>query len=272
MRRLPPAEALLATRRKCPLACSMEIATLLLRVGFRRVFWRQCLGDTERMTPDFSAAFVFSRPVHICLCQNRRIIQGGMGVAVSGWRLARAVSQLGQLGVVSGTALAVVLSRRLQLGDPGGELRRALSRFPFPAMAERVLATYFIPGGKAADVSFKGPAMPTINPAPELVELTVVANFVEVFLAKEGHDGLVGINYLEKIQLPTLPSIFGAMLAGVDYVLMGAGIPRAIPGVLDLLADGKTASLNIDVEGALPGETTTMTLIPQAFVPGPPHN
>jgi len=198
-----------------------------------------------------------------------RIIQGGMGVAVSGWRLAREVSRLGQLGVVSGTALAVVLSRRLQLGDPGGELRRALGHFPFPAMAERVLATYLIPGGKPADASFKGPAMPTINPAPELVELTVVANFVEVFLAKESHDGLVGINYLEKIQLPTLPSIFGAMLAGVDYVLMGAGIPRAIPGVLDLLAEGKAASLNIDVEGALPGETTTMTFDPAAFCGGP---
>ena len=31
------------------------------------------------------------------------IIQGGMGVAVSSWQLARAVSQAGQLGVVSGT-------------------------------------------------------------------------------------------------------------------------------------------------------------------------
>src|SRR6185295_18090959 len=128
---------------------------------------------------------------------------------------------------------------------------------------------YFIPGGKSANAPFKGPAMPTINPAPELVELTVVANFVEVFLAKEGHEGLVGINYLGKIQLPTLPSIFGAMLAGVDYVLMGAGIPRVIPGVLDLLAEGKNASLNIDVEGALPGETTTMTFDPAGFCGGP---
>jgi len=34
-----------------------------------------------------------------------RIIQGGMGIAVSDWRLARAVSRLGQLGVVSGTAI-----------------------------------------------------------------------------------------------------------------------------------------------------------------------
>ena len=31
------------------------------------------------------------------------IIQGGMGVAVSNWRLARAVARAGQLGVVYGT-------------------------------------------------------------------------------------------------------------------------------------------------------------------------
>ncbi len=191
-----------------------------------------------------------------------------MGVAVSGWPLARAVSRLGQLGVVSGTALAVVLARRLQLGDPGGELRFALSHFPFPEMANRVLADFFIPNGKAADAPFKLTAMPTLQPRPGLVELTVVANFVEVFLAKEGHGGQVGINYLEKIQLPTLASLFGAMLAGVDYVLMGAGIPRAIPGVLDLFACGKPAQLRVDVEGALPGEEHVTTFDPQAFCRG----
>ena len=42
-----------------------------------------------------------------------RIIQGGMGVGVSNWRLANAVSRLGQLGVVSGTALDALLVRRL---------------------------------------------------------------------------------------------------------------------------------------------------------------
>ena len=76
------------------------------------------------------------------------IIQGGMGVAVSGWHLARAVSRLGQLGVVSGTALDVVLARRLQLGDPDGDLRRAIQHFPEPAVAERILETYFVEGGK----------------------------------------------------------------------------------------------------------------------------
>jgi NAD(P)H-dependent flavin oxidoreductase YrpB (nitropropane dioxygenase family) len=188
-----------------------------------------------------------------------------MGVAVSGWPLARAVSASGQLGVVSGTALAVVLARRLQLGDPGGELRHALARFPFPAMAARVLADYFIPGGKLPAARFKSTPMPTLRPRRGLVELTVIANFVEVFLAKQGHDGPVGVNYLEKIQLPTLPSLYGAMLAGVDYILMGAGIPRAVPGALDLLAQGQPATLPIDVQGALPGEKTNLTFDPRDF-------
>ncbi len=55
-----------------------------------------------------------------------RIIQGGMGVAISNWQLARAVSSAGQLGVVSGVGLCLLLSRRLQDGDPGGPYRRAL--------------------------------------------------------------------------------------------------------------------------------------------------
>jgi NAD(P)H-dependent flavin oxidoreductase YrpB (nitropropane dioxygenase family) len=170
--------------------------------------------------------------------------------------------------VVSGTALAVVLARRLQLGDPGGELREALAHFPIPEMAERVLSDYFVPGGKPEGASFKTIAMPTLQPRPALVELTVVASFVEVFLARLGHSGRVGINLLEKIQLPTLPSLFGAMLAGVDYVLMGAGIPRSIPGALDRLARGEPAELRIDVAGSLPGEDFHSRFDPVAFCGG----
>ncbi len=75
------------------------------------------------------------------------IIQGGMGIGVSGWRLARAVSQCGQLGVVSGTALDSVLVRRLQDGDFGGHLRRAMAMFPIPGIAADVLRRYFRPQG-----------------------------------------------------------------------------------------------------------------------------
>ncbi|MHB1472736.1 MAG: hypothetical protein ACYCV4_03755 [Dermatophilaceae bacterium] len=54
-------------------------------------------------------------------------------------------------------------------------------------------------------------------------ELAVLGNFVEVWLAKEGHDGLGGVNYLEKVQMDTPAAAYGAMLAGVDHVLMGTG-------------------------------------------------
>ena len=170
-----------------------------------------------------------------------------MGAGVSNWRLARAVSTAGHLGVVSGTGIDAILARRLQLGDPGGDMRRALSEFPFPEVAKRVLDRYFIDGGKPPDAPFKANPVPSIDPSRHLLDLIVTANFVEVYLAKEGHDGLVGVNYLEKIQLPNVPSIYGAMLAGVDYVLMGAGIPRYIPGILDNYAAGRPAEMPIAV-------------------------
>lgn len=194
------------------------------------------------------------------------IIQGGMGIGVSNWNLARAVSALGQLGVVSGTALDSVLVRRLQLGDLSGDMRRALSHFPLPRVAEQILERYFIQGGKPHDQAYKNIPLPSLQPSEESINLTVAANFVEVFLAKENHDGLVGINLLEKVQMPTLSSILGAMLAGVDFVLMGAGIPRLIPGVLDAFSEGKPASLKVALENAK--EETTVSLDPAAFLAG----
>lgn len=197
-----------------------------------------------------------------------KIIQGGMGVAISNWKLARAVSRLGQLGVVSGTGIETILARRLQLGDPDGSVRWALAHFPFPAVAERVLADYFISGGKPASSPFRLVPLASVDTSPRFVEPVVLGAFVEVFLAKEGHKGLVGINLLEKIQLPTLPTLFGAMLAGVDCVFIGAGIPRTIPGALDRLAAGEPAQLKINVEGSLPGEEFVSTFDPQAFCGG----
>lgn len=197
------------------------------------------------------------------------IIQGGMGVGVSHWRLANAVSAAGQLGVVSGTALDQILARRLQDGDPGGHMRRALTAFPFPAMAARVLDRFYVPGGKRPETSYQTLPMWSLRPRRDLQELCIVANFVEVWLAKSGHAGPVGINYLEKIQWPHLASIFGAMLAGVDCVLMGAGIPLKIPGVLDAYARLEPATYPLYVSGALPGDDVLMTFSPFEFIEAP---
>lgn len=183
-----------------------------------------------------------------------KIIQGGMGVGVSNWRLANAVSRLGQLGTVSGTALDQVFVRRLADGDQGGHMLRGLKAFPFPEMARRIWNEYFVPGGKRKDSPYPVTPMHQRRDARRLVELCMAANFVEVFLAREGHRYPVGINFLEKVQIPHLPSLYGAMLAGVGYVLMGAGIPLHIPGVLDAFAAGHPAEYKLAVTGAVDGQ------------------
>jgi hypothetical protein len=121
------------------------------------------------------------------------IIQGGMGVGVSGWRLARAVSRLGQLGVVSGTALDQVFARRLQDGDPGGHMRYGLDHFPFHEMAERVWSAYFIPGGKQDYESYKKLPMHDLSGPRELQELCIVSNFAR-WTRQPGWDQLSGKN------------------------------------------------------------------------------
>ena len=192
-----------------------------------------------------------------------------MGVGVSNWRLAQAVSRLGQLGVVSGTALDAVFVRRLNDGDTDGAMRRGLEAFPFREMARRVWDEYFVPGGKAADAPYRLTPMHQHSEPRKLSELCMVANFVEVFLAREGHENPVGINYLEKVQIPHLSSIYGAMLAGVGCVLMGAGIPLQIPGVLDAYAAGQAGEYKLSVTGAPADADTKMRFNPADYTEGP---
>jgi len=191
-----------------------------------------------------------------------QIIQGGMGVGVSNWVLAKAVSMQEQMGVVSASVLDTLFVRRLQDGDPGGHLRRALEHFPIPDVAQRLVDSYFKPDGRKEDEPYKLLSMYKTAMSKAREQVTVAANFCEVWLAREGHSGKVGINLLTKVQMPNLASLYGAMLAGVDYVLMGAGIPKDIPGALDRFKDHLTATLRLDVLGELKGESTHMELDP----------
>jgi nitronate monooxygenase len=140
-------------------------------------------------------------------------------------------------------------------------------------MAKRIWQEYFVPGGKSAGAPYKALPMHQKRDSRKLVELCMVSNFVEVLLAREGHDNPVGINFLEKVQMPHLASIYGAMLAGVGYVLMGAGIPLHIPGVLDAFAAHQSAEYRLAVTGAAQEQfanlDTLMRLNPAEYAEGP---
>lgn len=177
-----------------------------------------------------------------------KIIQGGMGMAVSGWKLARAVSMLGQLGVVSGVAPEILLVHNLGIGDPEGHYRRALGHFPNRLIAENIIRLFYRPKGSTGRI--RGVPMYSLEPPLILQHLLVCGTFVQVWLAKENNpDGKVGINFLTKIDMPILHQLLGAMLAEVDVVLMGAGIPRYIPDAIKALSEGRVAKYPIVIIG-----------------------
>jgi hypothetical protein len=172
-----------------------------------------------------------------------------MGVYISSPFLVNAFSKacekfgINGLGTVSGTAAERILVAILQRGDPGGHYRRALAHFPFQDVAKRILDEYFDHTGN----SKKTAPFYNINPSPKWIELAVAANFAFVWLAKEGHSRPVSINYLEKISLPFIYYLTGAMMAGVDVVSMGAGVVLKVPEVIDALLRSQTLRYPIPV-------------------------
>ena len=177
------------------------------------------------------------------------LIQGGMGIAISHWPLARAVAMAGQLGIVSGTAIETVFVRRLQDHGVDDGLRKVLEGFPDQSVVESALARYTKPRRPGSNTPYKAVPMLTHRNVHATQDLLVLAAYAEVAQARAGHDGLVGINLLTKVQIPTVPTLYGAMLAGVDYVVMGAGIPVHIPGVLDQLSRGELVEMPLEVVG-----------------------
>ena len=224
-----------------------------------------------------------------------RLIQGGMGVYVSNWRLARMVAMQRPgvtVGTVSGTALDVCYVRLLQLGDPGGHVERALraldERFDV-TVGRGMLERYLIDGGKAPDTRFRSAPMhvartldrqrhvpePANTPADlplrlddDTIELLIAAGFAEVWLAKEGHEGSVFINFLHKIELPLIYTLYGAMLAGVDGVIVGAGNPGGLPALCRMLAKHATVRHEISVLYRQPGEAFSLMFDPQTVAGG----
>ena len=226
--------------------------------------------------------------------QQIKLIQGGMGVYVSNWRLAKAVAaeRPGEtVGTVSGTALDVVYVRLLQLGDPGGHARRALAALDATHhvdIGQRICARYFIEGGKAANARFRSAPLQVVHAAAggllrsvpgdagtvdlaladDVIELLIATGFAEVWLAKEGHGGRVFINFLNKIELPLIYTMYGAMLAGVDGVIVGAGNPDGLPAVCTSLAAHKPIAHPISVLYRGAGEEFRLAFDPRTVAGG----
>ena len=201
------------------------------------------------------------------------IIQGGMGVAVSSWRLARRVAQLGEFGVVSGTGIDTVVVRELQQGDPHERLR-ALQAYPDQEIVDYLIGRFFVEGGIGENIRYKLLPMHRYKPTIRSQRVLSAAAFSEVFRAREGHHGLIGINLLGKLKRYSLPCIYGAMLAGVDAVLIGAGIPIEEAEQLLLLAAGEKARLRLDVDTSKasdPKASYYYELDPADLVPHPPQ-
>lgn len=224
-----------------------------------------------------------------------KLIQGGMGVHVSNWRLAKTVAQQRPgitAGTVSGTALDVVYVRLLQLGDPGGHARRALHALDdtFDVnIGHSICDRYFIEGGKAPSDRFRSAPMQIVRthdgtrtfPMPtgsatavplklddNIIELLIATGFAEVWLAKEGHAGKIFINFLHKIELPLIYVMYGAMLAGVDGVIVGAGNPDRLPALCAQLAQHEAVAHEIAVLYRESGEEFAIAFDPQEIAGG----
>ncbi len=199
------------------------------------------------------------------------IIQGGMGIAVSSWKLARRVAELGQFGVVSGTAIDSVVIRELQDGDPYDRLGW-LTQYPDQDTVDDIRDTFFLPEGRAADQPYKLLPIHKFRPTVRSQKILCAAAYSEVTLAKQGHDGLIGINLLAKMKRYTLPCVYGAMLAGVDAILMGAGIPIEESEQLNPLAEGLPGRLRLQVErqSTSVGEQLYYEFDPSVVVAPPP--
>ena len=224
-----------------------------------------------------------------------KLIQGGMGVYVSHWRLARAVAMQRPgvtAGTVSDTALDVVYVRLLQLGDPGGHARRALQALDETfgvTIGRRICDRYLIEGGKAPDARFRSAPMQLVRaedgrrtfPMPtgapvvtslklddDIIEMLIATGFAEVWLAKEGHAGKIFINFLNKIELPLIYVLYGAMLAGVDGVIVGAGNPEGLPALCKQLAQHAAVVHEVSMLYRKTGEEFVIAFDPKQVADG----
>ncbi|MBK6320273.1 MAG: hypothetical protein IPF51_16195 [Dehalococcoidia bacterium] len=94
------------------------------------------------------------------------------------------------------------------------DVARALNAFD-PEAASEIMDQYAVRDPSKARGRRKLPPKPEVlvngskATKSKMTKLAVASAFVEVWLAKEGHSGPIGINVLEKVQLMHLPVLLG---------------------------------------------------------------
>ena len=184
------------------------------------------------------------------------LIQAGMGAYISSAHLANCTSRLGALGVVSGVGLRQIVITQIRQGDT--DALEIASTFPIRSYFDELLR--FVPGGEKADRAIP---IDVTDPEKSRIprQLSAICAYIEVMRARRGHNGLVGINVMWKLAVTALPTIYGAMLAGVDALLCGAGVPMELPDILaklragenleyrPLTGTGTNAALEVEADG-----------------------
>lgn len=176
------------------------------------------------------------------------ILVPGMGVWISNHYLVREFALLGQSGILSGVALEHIFLRRLLKRD--ADLLRAMRYFPNQEIVQEVMEKFCVPEGKDSNKKLRYLPLFTQKPSQLLQKVVILANFCEVWLAKRGHNQPIGINYLAKVEMPMLYAFYGAMLAGVDYIVVGAGHIPKLGETLKKLKKHKEVELELHVVGA----------------------
>ena len=194
-------------------------------------------------------------------------------------------------GTISGIGLDVGYARLLELGDPGAHIRTALRAFDtrFDAtLGENFISKYFIPGGKAPGAKFRHLPMQSVQaadgsaalpPSPQpgaiqlsvgtdVIERVILTAFAEVWLAKAGHAGRIFVNFLKKIELPLIFAMYGAMLAGVDGIVVGAGSPEGLPFITTQLAQHQPVNIDIPMLYRESGESFQISFDPKTILGG----
>lgn len=130
----------------------------------------------------------------------------------------------------------------LQQGDVGGAMRWALDHFPLSEIAREITAGHYCPGGLVCPPNARVDKTIPVPSAAQVSSLLLAGAFAEVFLAKFGHDGVVGIVWPDQTDLDDLAMLSGAMLANVDCVIVPPEAVSFVTQAIDMIGADEFAA------------------------------